>query len=350
MKIAFYAPMNAPDDGRCSGDRMIAQQIMEGLKELGHEVVLASHLKTWASEPEALAGFQEQAATEIAALSEQKFDAWFTYHLYYKAPDLIGPAVSAAMGIPYFVAEASHSPSRLKGPWSTHTKLAKEAIRQAAHLFSTCPRDLPALKAAGIEAITPLRPWIDPEDWETKHAAHDGGLRLATTAMMREGDKLESYRILSLALEELEFPWSLTIAGDGPTQKKVEILTSEFGPRINFVGKLDHKFLKMTYAGADAFVWPGINEGLGMVYLEAMAAGVPVVAVDGPGVRGVLNEDVAVLTSDAPEDFAAGITSLLDTKQRKKFSRAARDHVEDEHSKDQFICTLKDGLQAGGVS
>ncbi len=42
--------------------------------------------------------------------------AWFTYHLYYKAVDWIGPRVAAALDIPYLVAEASHAPKRARGP------------------------------------------------------------------------------------------------------------------------------------------------------------------------------------------------------------------------------------------
>jgi len=39
---------------------------------------------------------------------------WFTYHHYYKRPDWLGPRVSAALGIPYIVAEASHAAKRCR--------------------------------------------------------------------------------------------------------------------------------------------------------------------------------------------------------------------------------------------
>jgi len=350
MKIAFYAPMNSPEDGRTSGDRMIAQQIMNGLRHLGHEVELASTFKTWTSEPEALDSLRKLANEEIARLNDQKYDAWLTYHNYYKAPDLLGPDITKAQGIPYFIAEASISPKRQTGPWAEHSNIVQTAIENANHIFSTCPRDLPALEAAGVKNITALRPWINPDEWKSKHLPHEGGVRLHTTAMMRAGDKMESYRVLALALEELDVHWSLTIAGDGPEKDRVDLLLLEFGPRINFTGSLEPKFLKMTYTGADIFVWPGIGEGLGFVYLEAMAAGLPVVAVDGPGVRGVLNDKVAVLTDDSPEGFAAGIEKLFDPDARKKYVRAARNHVEDNHSQDQFIAALKEGLEAGGIA
>src|ERR1044071_1880552 len=41
---------------------------------------------------------------------------WFTYHLYYKAPDWLGPIVAATLGIPYVVAEASYAAKRAGGP------------------------------------------------------------------------------------------------------------------------------------------------------------------------------------------------------------------------------------------
>ena len=45
-------------------------------------------------------------------------DLWFTYHLYYKAPDLVGPLVAGALGIPYAVAEASVAHKRAGKPLS----------------------------------------------------------------------------------------------------------------------------------------------------------------------------------------------------------------------------------------
>jgi len=59
------------------------------------------------------------------------------------------------------------------------------------------------------------------------------------------------------------------------------------------------------YAIADIFIWPGVDEAYGMVYLEAQANGLPVVAEDHPGPRSVVASDL-VPTND-PAAFAAAI-------------------------------------------
>src|SRR5262249_61322755 len=73
--------------------------------------------------------YQTRAAAE-------RPDLWFTYHLYYKAPDWLGPEVSAALDIPYVVAEASHANKRGAGPWAAGHAGAAAAIGRAAALVN----------------------------------------------------------------------------------------------------------------------------------------------------------------------------------------------------------------------
>src|SRR4030095_4370142 len=67
--------------------------------------------------------------------------AWFTYHLYHKAPDWLGPPVSRALGIPYLVAEASHAPKRAGGPWDLGQRAAAAAIAAADAILVLNPTD-----------------------------------------------------------------------------------------------------------------------------------------------------------------------------------------------------------------
>ena len=56
--------------------------------------------------------FLRRCAAAPAAAPE----LWFTYHLYHKAPDWLGPRIAGALGIPYVVAEASFAPKQAGGP------------------------------------------------------------------------------------------------------------------------------------------------------------------------------------------------------------------------------------------
>jgi hypothetical protein len=74
-----------------------------------------------------------------------KPDIWVTYHLYYKAPYLIGPQLNESLGIPYIVAEASHAPKQEIGKWARGHSAPEQAIRLADHIISLNPADKPCV-------------------------------------------------------------------------------------------------------------------------------------------------------------------------------------------------------------
>src|SRR5947199_1483675 len=121
MRIAFYAPLKPPDHPVPSGDRRVAQLFLEALRLAGHEPFVASRLRSYdghgdAARQRRLATIGGYVAERLLrcwhASPDETPDLWFTYHLYYKAPDWLGPAVSSALGIPYVVADASSAPKR----------------------------------------------------------------------------------------------------------------------------------------------------------------------------------------------------------------------------------------------
>ncbi|MCG8512127.1 MAG: glycosyltransferase family 1 protein, partial [Rhodospirillales bacterium] len=120
MRIAFHAPLKPPSHPAPSGDRRMARLLMTALESAGHSVFLASDFRSYdgagdeTRQRELRESGRATAEDLIRRFREQddanRPDAWFTYHLYHKAPDWLGPAVSKALGIPYFVAEASFAP------------------------------------------------------------------------------------------------------------------------------------------------------------------------------------------------------------------------------------------------
>lgn len=78
----------------------------------------------------------------------------------------------------------------------------------------------------------------------------------------------------------------LAFVGDGPDRERLERL---FGSeRVTFTGVLRGEDLADAYAAADVFVFPSTTDTLGLVLLEAMACGVPIVATDTPAARETL--------------------------------------------------------------
>jgi glycosyltransferase involved in cell wall biosynthesis len=356
MRVAFHAPMKPPDHPTPSGDRRIARALMAALRRAGHEVELASRLRSWegrgdraAQERIAVAGQREAARLVTGWLQGRtpRPDAWLTYHLYHKAPDWIGPAATRALGIPYLVAEASYAPKQARGPWAfghAATPLALEAAQVVLAMSDVDAEMLRPLLAPGAE-LWPFPPFLDAGPLERAAAERDrhraelaarlgldpGIPWLLAVAMMRADAKLESYRALAAALARIEQPFELVVVGDGPARGEVEALLTPFGARLT--GALDEDELPPVYAASDLLVWPAVREALGMALLEAQAAGVPVVAGGEEGVLAVLDRDTALLV--APRDeaaFAEGVAALLaDGDRRRALGRSAALRVRRDH-------------------
>ncbi len=121
------------------------------------------------------------------------------------------------------------------------------------------------------------------------------------------------------------------IVGDGTDRTRLEEKVATLGlrGRVKFAGWISHSETVQHHRLADAFVMPGRGEGFGIVYLEAMACGVPVVAskadASGEVVRGCAG---AVLANpDKPEEIKTAIRTALQAGRdatlthAKQFSR-----------------------------
>jgi glycosyltransferase involved in cell wall biosynthesis len=110
----------------------------------------------------------------------------------------------------------------------------------------------------------------------------------------------------------------LLLAGDGPAKYHLRELAQELGisDRVQFLGYLRGSELADCYAAADLFVFSSMTETQGLVVLEALAAGTPVVAVGGTGVSDTLAAGRGgILTRPDVTEFAAAVESML-TDQR----------------------------------
>ncbi|UCF78662.1 MAG: glycosyltransferase family 4 protein [Candidatus Eiseniibacteriota bacterium] len=88
-----------------------------------------------------------------------------------------------------------------------------------------------------------------------------------------------------------------TIVGDGPHLARLKRLSHRLGvaERVTFTGRVGREALRDEFRRSDIFVLPSLWEGQGIVFLEAAASGLPVVATDIPGVCGMLEHGVNAL-------------------------------------------------------
>lgn len=364
MRIAFYAPLKPLDHPTPSGDREMAALLVKALAAGGHDVRVASRFRSYS--PDAAEAYYTKGKSAALAEAEWLADAWsrsdaewspecwFSYHPYYKAPDWIGPEVTARLGLPYVTAEASYAGKRDAGPWRIWQADVVAAVRGAAINFCFTPQD-----REGLERLAPLAgplidlpPFINPPPPPARsNRPTRAAPRLAVAAMMRPGVKLDSYRMLSQSLGMLlDVPWRLAVVGDGPARADVLAAFSIIPPdRIDWLGEMPSDAVPEVLGACDLYVWPGSGEAYGLAYLEAQAMGLPVVAQDTAGVPAVvMHGETGWLTPAG--DFAAYANAIRwmlgDSDLRARMGAAASRFVREQRSLGTAAAILTQTLPA----
>jgi glycosyltransferase involved in cell wall biosynthesis len=113
----------------------------------------------------------------------------------------------------------------------------------------------------------------------------------------------------------------LVLIGDGTARESLEELSSELGvaDRVTLTGALPFKDIPRYLKAADLFAFASVTETQGLVTIEAMAAGLPIVAVDGPGTHDIVEHGKqGFLVENDAEALAKGLDKLLSDPQRLK--------------------------------
>lgn len=351
MRIAFYPSFRSLDHARSSGLVSIARDLQRAMEEEGHEALVPLrqsmewiYLRPWQWPGLALQGL---AADQLLRTASP--DCWLTYHSYYRGPDLIGPTLCRRHRLPYFLLAASYATKyRKRAKTWLGFLLNRRALLRADRLFVNKLRDRDNLaRLVAREKIVYIPPGI-----RTASFPIDAGLREAmrrrldlegkkvvvTAAMMRPGVKEEGIALVIEACARIrkDFPeLSLLIVGDGPGRERLAARADQFlaGAHL-FAGRVEPQRMADYYNAGDLFAFPGINESLGMVYLEAQCCGLPVVATSHDGAPEVVadGECGLIVPPFAVEPFAAAIARLIgDEELRRQLGRQASERVRRRH-------------------
>lgn len=352
MKIAFCTPFKPLTHPRISGDVTIAEDLATFFKNQGHDVWIVPHVSTryiWKTPRNWGQAYATAQLVKEILQSNEKPDVWFTYHSYYKAPDILG-SLAAKEDIPYTIFAPSHAPKRKKS-WNTKPGyyLNKKALQQATHIFANKYRDL-----KGLQQIIPSnRLTFIPPGIQTTKFTRDETLRttnrttwnatnsivVLTVAMLREGTKSEGVEHVINTCHDLTAQGhdiQLVIAGNGIMRAYLERKAQQLLPnRYTFLGIVPSEQLPQIYSSCDIFAFPGIDEGLGMVYLEAQSCGLPVVAWDHDGAPQVVeNGKTGIITPSYDNNaYTQAIAKLAKSKElRTTMGAAATTHAVSNHN------------------
>ncbi len=354
MKIAFYSPMKPPDHPVPSGDRTMANLLIRAMRRSGHAPELVSRFRTFSRAPDVdrIWSEAEQEHQRLAGTWKEQPtaapDLWFTYHTYYKAPDVIGPRQAEALGIPYVTAEASYAGKRDRDQWRQMQGAVIDCIKSAAVNFCFTAVDRDGLeRLVSAEQIADLPPFIDTAPYaDTPEVGTLSQVcRLVTVAMMRPGVKLQSYAFLAQSLSLLaQYNWTLTIIGDGGERANVEQLFAGIPTdRVRWTGELSADQVRDELRRSDVYLWPGFGEAYGLSYLEAQASGLPVVALETAGVPSVVQHGRTgfLVPHPDPRDYRSAVEKLIsDVGLRRTMSLAAYTFVHELRDLDTAAATI----------
>ena len=145
-------------------------------------------------------------------------------------------------------------------------------------------------------------------------------------------EKNVSYLAEALAIVAAQQPdVRILLVGDGPSRGELE---ARLGPLVHFAGYRTGHELADYYAAGDIFAFSSVTETFGNVVLEAMASGMPVVALRAGGVGDTVRHETTGLLvepTDPSTRFAEALLRLVaDSDQRRLMSQAARAHAQSQ--------------------
>lgn len=232
-----------------------------------------------------------------------------------------------------------------------------EALRHASGVIANSPataRDLNRHYGVPMDRIDVVLPGTDCSMHQRERSQLDHGNR-DEVRLLSVGSIIprKGFHDLLAALAPLaDLPWTLSIAGDTTRNAEAfERLISDitrfgFESRVQVLGAVSDSELDTLYTQADAFVLASLFEGYGMVYAEAMAYSLPIIATRGGAIPDTVPSEAGLLVSpgDVPALTAVLKTVIEDAPYRARLSsgalRAAAQQPTWDQAAQQFATAL----------
>ena len=182
---------------------------------------------------------------------------------------------------------------------------------------------------------------VDVSHFSGDRVVHEGTVLVTSSRLVRKNGIDTVIRALPL-LPEAQF----VVCGTGPDEKTLKQLAKELGVdgRIHWRGHVDHSLLPRYLHHADIFVRPSRSEGMGNSFIEAMAAGLPVIATREGGLKDFITPDVAwPVEKDRPDQIALQIKDILgNPPHTAKVIEAAKKLVSEKYDWDLLAAAMRE--------
>ena len=214
----------------------------------------------------------------------------------------------------------------------SETQSLQQVVQVIANSSSTA-RDLNQHYGVAPEIMDVVLPGTDricrpePRALSNRDVLDPVNLLSVGSIILRKG----FHDLIAALAQLLDLPWTLSIAGDTSRNAAayerllMDINHFHLEDRVHVMGTVSNEELETLYTKADLFVLPSIFEGYGMVYAEAMAYGLPIIATTGGAIPDTVPQEAGLLVE--PGDITALISALKtliqDPSYRARLSRGA---------------------------
>jgi glycosyltransferase involved in cell wall biosynthesis len=300
--------------------------LRDALLALGHEVTLIGGSASAAGAPVARILFNLRARLRLRRI-EADVLVGFDLDGVFAAK---GPFLHAAAIKGVLADEATHERGRSRIGLAILARLEGRHVRRCDRVIATSVYS--AERISTFYGVTPDKIFVVPEPidlhpWRRALAEApviDGPPRILCVAHLYPRKGIDT---LLRAFAPLKERAILRLAGVGPERARLGQLADDLGiaGRVDFLGHLPLPALIAQYRNASIFALPSAQEGFGIVFLEAMASSLPVVAGRAGAVPEVVAEGVTALLVDPDDDAAltASLHTLLDDPTRREAMGAA---------------------------
>lgn len=270
-------------------------------------------------------------------------------HTHGDRPDVVDAGVARRLGMA--TVTTLHGASHFTGRARLYNWLQRVALKK----FDAVVAVSRALADSAADCgVSPERVHVLPNVWTPTQAVLDAHAARRTLGLARHAYvlgwvgrliRVKGCDIFLRALANLkDLPVEAVIIGDGPERSSLESLASSLGlqGRVKFVGQVDTA--APLFSAFDLFVLSSTSEGTPLTLLEAMAAGVPVIATRVGGVPDVLSSDEALLVRPGDvEDLTLAIRGVhAQAGEARSRAERARRRVATAYALEPWLAKYED--------